>query len=307
VNLIQKLLADATRFHDVRLLAQILRDQFAGAIQRLLAIAIHRGDNQLRPVDVLDPAPPHLQTLLKLGQSALVVLRRHEVVEQNTIRDLAGQGHHIRPGRSNVDRHVAWLPPAMHHIQLHTMHLHKLALIRDVLHGEQIAHHLNGFAHGFERLLAVYPDIPGQRIPPGANPQDDPVRRQVVQCQEGRGDQRRVACPVVDHAGADLDAPGRRRVSRHRNNGIAHQAAFGLPDSLEPAILGVLHVLDRVRQRVRILQIQSYSVSHKPSPVYSMPLRTDFTTSHGVPPDNGAPTGPIRSMIGSPNAFANST
>ena len=93
-------------------------------------------------------------------------------------------------------------------------------------------------------------------------PQHDPVRGQIVQRQEGRRRQGHVARPVVDHAGPDFDALGRRRKGRHRHNRIAHQTAFGLPDRLKAAIFGILHILDRIWQRMSILQIKCYTISH---------------------------------------------
>ena len=44
---------DAARLHDVRLLAEVLRDELASAVERERAVVVERADDELRPVDVV--------------------------------------------------------------------------------------------------------------------------------------------------------------------------------------------------------------------------------------------------------------
>ena len=86
----------------------------------------------------------------------------------------------------------------MHHIQLDPVHIDKAAVKRYPLHVEQPAQDKDGFPHRGERFFSVDAHIPGQRVPPGANPANNPARRQVIQGQEGGCQQANVARPVVD-------------------------------------------------------------------------------------------------------------
>ena len=54
-DLVEQLLRDAGRLHDVRLLAEVLGDHQAGAVQRGLAIAVDAAHDELRAVDVGEP------------------------------------------------------------------------------------------------------------------------------------------------------------------------------------------------------------------------------------------------------------
>jgi len=135
----------------------------------------------------------------------------------------------------------------MHHVQPDAVHLMELAVEGDFLHGQQLAQHGDGLAHGQQRLAALDAHLAGQRVPPRADAADHPVRRQVVQGQEGGGQQADVAGPVVDDAAADLELGGVGGEGSHGHDGVAHQAALGLPHRLEALGLGVLGQLDAFR------------------------------------------------------------
>ena len=56
LDLRHNLRVDAAGLGDVGLLGQVLRQQLLGAVDRGLAIFVHRADDELRPVDVIDAA-----------------------------------------------------------------------------------------------------------------------------------------------------------------------------------------------------------------------------------------------------------
>ena len=129
------------------------------------------------------------------------------------------------------------LTPPMDNIQLDAFHVMEFSVERDAFHVEQAAHHIDGLAHGGQLLAALDAHVACQRIPPRADAADDAIGRQIVQRQEGRREQTDVARPVVDHARADLDPLCDRRVGRHRDDRIADQTRFRLPDRFEAACL----------------------------------------------------------------------
>ena len=56
-DLVEQLLRHAGRLHDVRLLAEVLRDHQPGAVERGLAVAVDAAHDELRAVDVGDVRP----------------------------------------------------------------------------------------------------------------------------------------------------------------------------------------------------------------------------------------------------------
>ena len=107
-NLIQQVLTDATRFHDVRLLAEILGDQLASAIQCATAILVQRADYQLRAVDRFNTTACFLSSNAEVFHCFAVVSRRHEIVQQHAVRYLARELHHLHSGSADVDRDILW-------------------------------------------------------------------------------------------------------------------------------------------------------------------------------------------------------
>ena len=111
-----------------------------------------------------------------------------------------------------------------------------------------------------DRAAAVDPDLRRERVPPRADPEHDPPGREVVERREGRREQADVARPVVHDARADPDPLGDGRERGHRDGRLADEAALGLPDGLEAALLGELRVAHAVADRVLVLEVERYSV-----------------------------------------------
>src|SRR5580704_7614651 len=70
------------------------------------------------------------------------------------------------------------------------------------------AHDGGDLAHDGQRVITDDPDLAGQRVPPRAQPADDPTRGEVVEGGEGRGQDGRVARPDAGDTGADLHPLG---------------------------------------------------------------------------------------------------
>ena len=109
-------------------------------------------------------------------------------------------------------------------------------MVGDALHRQQAPRRLDGLAHRLERLAAVDADLRRERLPPGAEPEHDAARRQVVERRERRREQADVARPGVDDARADPDPLRHRGVGGHRHGRLAHEPALRLPDGLEAAL-----------------------------------------------------------------------
>ena len=217
---------------------------------------MHRADDQLRAVDVIQAAAGPLRADFQPLQRHVVIVRRHTVVQHRAVRDLPGQLHHFRSGRADHDRHIARRLAAMHDIQFDAVHLVKFALKCDILHRQQTPRDLHRLPHRLQRSAPADAHILRQGIPPRAHAADDAVRRQVVQRQKSGRQQPDIARPVVDDAGADLNPLSNRGERRHRHNRIPHQAAFRLPDRLESLLLRVARVLHPFANRMFVLQIE---------------------------------------------------
>ncbi len=63
----------------------------------------------------------------------------------------------------------------MHNIQFNIMYTHKFALESHPFHRQQIAHYRHHFAHRQQRLGALNAHIRRQRIPPCADPANNPI------------------------------------------------------------------------------------------------------------------------------------
>ena len=144
--------------------------------------------------------PAFFGALLELLHRGVVVLGWDAVVEHHAVGDLAGHLHHLRAGRADHDRDVPRLLAPVNDVELDVVHVVELAMEGHALQGQQPAHHLDGLAHRRERLAARDADVARQRIPPGADAADDAVRCQVVEREEGGGEEADVAGPVVDDA-----------------------------------------------------------------------------------------------------------
>ena len=53
-DIVEEFLRHSARLHDVRLLAEVLRDEEAGAVERRLAVMIHGADHELGAIDVIE-------------------------------------------------------------------------------------------------------------------------------------------------------------------------------------------------------------------------------------------------------------
>ena len=100
------------------------------AVDRGLAILVHRADDELRPVDVVQAAAGTGCADLQLLHRFDVVLGRHAVVEDSAIGNLAGQLHHLGAGCADHDFHIARLAPAVDHVQLDAVERVELTLDR---------------------------------------------------------------------------------------------------------------------------------------------------------------------------------
>ena len=140
---------------NVRLLPQVLREKLTCAVERGLLVLVHRADDQLRAVDIVEAAAGAFRAGLQPFQRHGVVFRRHTVVEHGPVGDLSGQLHHPGAGGADHDRHVAGLLAAVHDIQLDAADLVKFTGEAHVLHREQATRQLHRFAHGFQRSASV--------------------------------------------------------------------------------------------------------------------------------------------------------
>ncbi len=237
----------------MRLLCQVLRQQHLRPTDGLVAVFVHGTDDELRAVEVVNAASDAPRTDVKQLHGLVVVLRRDAVVEDGAIGDLTGQLHHLVAGRADHDGDVAGFAASVNHVQLDTLNVMEFAVEGHIFHGEQAAQHFDGLAHRLQRLAALDAHIARQGVPPRADAADDAIRGQVIEGEEGGREQADVPRPVVDDARPDFDALGDGGKGGHGDDGVAHQAAFGLPDGLETARLGVTRVLHAIPERMRIL------------------------------------------------------
>ncbi len=119
---------------------EVLRHEQAGGVERRVAVVVHRAHHELRPVDVVERAPHARGTLGQCGERTLVVRRRHEVVEERAVADLARQLHHLQTGGADHDRHLLGSSLLVHVVELDAVEVHELAVERHGLVGEQRAH-----------------------------------------------------------------------------------------------------------------------------------------------------------------------
>jgi hypothetical protein len=194
----------------------------------------------------------------------LVVLGTDEVVEQDAVADLARHLHHLHAGGADVDGDALRRAVAVDDVDLDVVEVHELPVEGDVLHREQPACGLDSLAHAEERTSAVDADLRRQRLPPRADAELDPSRREVVQRRERRREQADVARPRVDDAGADADPLGDGGERRHRHRRLAHEAALGLPHGLEAGALCEDGVLHAVPNRMLVLEIERDAFHQEP-------------------------------------------
>ena len=221
---------------------------------------VHRADDELRAIDLVQRTTGLLGPLRQLLHRQVVVVGRHAVVEYNAISDLTGQLHHLGAGRADVNGHVPWLSPTVHDVQLDAVHVMELAVKGDVLQRQQATYQLDCLAHRFKGFAPDNAHVLCQWIPPRPDATDDPTGGQIVESDKGRRQQADVARPVVDDARADFDALGHRGKGCHRHNGVAHEAAFRLPNGLKAALFSILSVLDPIPNWMSVLQIESNSL-----------------------------------------------
>ena len=148
----------------------------------------------------------------------------------------------------------------MHDVDLDVFDVNEFTFVGDLLHREQAANDFDCLAHRLKRLAAIDSDLGREGLPPHAESTQRTSRRQIVERRKGRGYQRRVAGPVVDHPGADFDSFGRRSVSGHRDNRIPNQPGFSLPHRFEASQFGVANVVDGLAKRVFVLKIECDTV-----------------------------------------------
>src|ERR1700731_1627300 len=75
----------ATRFRNVRLLREVLRNQFLRRLYRTLVIMIYGAYDQLWTVNVVHIAPGFFRTNFYVLQGCVVVFWRHAIIEHDTI------------------------------------------------------------------------------------------------------------------------------------------------------------------------------------------------------------------------------
>jgi hypothetical protein len=144
----------------------------------------------------------------------------------------------------------------VHVVELDAVEVDVHAVEDDGLVGEEGTANGDDLPHGGERAGPVDADLAGQRVPPGADPEQHAAGGQVVEGREAGGQSGRVAAPAVDDAGADLDVVGDRGEGGHRDEAVAHQAAVGLPDRLEAPGLGVADQVHALPDAVRVLEVE---------------------------------------------------
>src|SRR5947209_573841 len=249
----------AAGLSNVRLLGKVLCNQFLGRLHRSMVIGIYRADDQLRAINVVQGAPGFFRADFNVFQGFGIVCWGHAIIEQHAVGDFACQLHHAHVRRADVDGHVARLASPVYDIELDTIHVMEFAVEGDALHLEQALQHFDGLAHGLEGLSAFNAHLFRQRVPPRADAADDAIRREVVERQEGRGEQSDVARPVVQHAAANFHARCHRRKGSHWYNCITHEARFGLPHGLEAALLGILGVCHAFAYVVFVLQVYCHA------------------------------------------------
>ncbi len=160
-------------------------------------------------------------------------------------------------------------PIAVHDVDLDVGDVDELAVERDVLHRDQPAKHLDVLAHRPQRPLAPDADLRRERVPPGADPQQDPSGRQVVEGDERRRHEADVSRPAVHDPRTDPDLRGGRGERGHRNRRLPDETALGLPHGLEPELLGPTDVSDPVPDGVLVLQVErdaAFCPAHRSAP-----------------------------------------
>src|ERR1035441_2170138 len=96
----------------------------------------------------------------------VVVDRRNEVVENYSVSDLPSQLHHLHAGCSEVDRHLLGPALLVDVVELDTVEMDELAVVRDVLVGEQGADCFDGLTHREQGLCSLHAHLAGQWLPP---------------------------------------------------------------------------------------------------------------------------------------------
>ncbi len=192
----------------------------------------------------------------------VVVDRRDKVVEDDSVSDLPGELHHLHTGCSDVDGHVLGPALLVDVVELDAVEMDELAVVGDVLVGEQGTDRFDGLTHREQGLGSVHADLARKWLPPGADPQDHTARSEVVQGRERRCEQCRVPRPVVHHAGAHLDPLGDGKERRHRHRRLTHEPALCLPDRMKPLGFRVTGDLHSLSNSVRVLQVDGNLCTH---------------------------------------------
>ncbi len=141
---------------------------------------IHRADDELRPIHIVERPTRFLGATLELFQRIVIVARRNTIIQDRSIGDFAGELHHLRPGRADIDRHIARLTPAMDNVQLNAIDVVEFTMECHPLHVQQAPQDIHRLAHRQKRLTAVDADVARQGVPPCADAADDAIRRQVI-------------------------------------------------------------------------------------------------------------------------------
>src|SRR5262249_39194883 len=153
--------------HDVWLLPQILGDQLPGPVQGYAPVAVQRAHYELWAVQVVQLASRPVDPRPEGRHRLAVVARRHQVVEENPVGDLAGQLQHAGAGGPDVDGNVTGLPAPVHHVDLHVGEVDELPVEVDPLHRQQAPGGLDRLAHGLQGPVPFDPDLGSQWVPPG--------------------------------------------------------------------------------------------------------------------------------------------
>ena len=115
---------------------------------------MHAAHHQLRAVDVVNAAPSFVGAAAESLHCLGVVLRRDQIVEHDSIGDLAGELHHLHARGTDVDRHFLGTTLLVHIVELDAIQLYEFTVHGDGFVVQQCAHRCDDFAHGPQWLGA---------------------------------------------------------------------------------------------------------------------------------------------------------
>ena len=131
----------------MRLLCQILSEQFTRAVDGNVVIFIHRADNQLRTIKFFEFASGFLQALLKLLDGFVIVFNWNTVVHNDTIRNPTSHFDHFSASSADVNRDMPGLAASVNNVQFDLMHPDELAFKADAFHIQKTLQNCDGFFH----------------------------------------------------------------------------------------------------------------------------------------------------------------